>query len=128
MERATEFFVLVTGVVIGLSHILQARTWTELYAALSRQGRLGAFANGALHLVTGAAIVTGHGQVWSWPAAVLTLFGWALVVKGAVAFLVPDLALRSMTKAGAGSGWGFVVAGLALLAISGLAAYALWVG
>jgi hypothetical protein len=127
MERATEFFVLITGVVVGLSHILQARTWTELYAALARQGRLGAFANGALHLVTGAAIVTGHGQVWSWPAAVLTLLGWALVVKGAVAFLVPDLALRSM-KAGASSERGFVVAGLALLVISGLAAYALWVG
>jgi hypothetical protein len=127
MERATEFFVLVTGVVIGLSHILQAGTWTELYAALSRQGRLGAFANGALHLATGAAIVTGHGQVWSWPAAVLTLLGWALVIKGAVAFLAPDLALRSM-KAGAGSERGFVVAGFMLLVISGLAAYALWGG
>jgi hypothetical protein len=128
MERATQVFVLVTGAVIGLSHILQARTWTELFAALARQGRLGAFANGGLSLVAGAAIVAGHGTVWTGPAMALTLLGWALVAKGAVAFLAPDLALRSMTKAGAGSGRGFVAGGLILLGISGLAAYALWLG
>ena len=126
MERATELFVLITAVVISLSHILQARTWAELYAAMARQGRLGAFANGALSLAPGAAIVAGHGHVWSWPAAVLTLFGWALVIKSAVAFLAPELALRSMTQAGARSGRGFVVGGFVLLAISGVAAYALW--
>ena len=126
MERATEIFVLITGAVIGLSHIVQARAWAELYAALSRQGRLGAFANGALHLVAGAAIVAGHGTVWSWPAAVIAVLGWALVVKGAVTFLAPGLALRSMTQAGARSGRGFVVGGFVLLAISGVAAYALW--
>jgi hypothetical protein len=128
MERAVECFVMVTALVVGLSHILQARAWAALYAGLARQGAAGAFANGALHLGTGAAIVAGHGHVWSAPAAALTVLGWALVLKGAVCFLAPGWALRSMAAGGAGRGRGFVAAGALLVALGGVLAYVLWAG
>ena len=69
-----------------------------------------------------------HGTVWSGPGVVLTLLGWALVLKGAVCFLAPERALRSLAAAGAGSGRGFIAAGLLLAGVSGVLAYALWAG
>jgi hypothetical protein len=74
-------------------------------------------------LVTGAAIVAGHGS-WEWPGAVLTAFGWLLVVKGAACWPAPDNALRSMAR-GSESPRGFAIAGMAALAICGWACYCL---
>ena len=125
MERAIEWFVALTSLIIGASHILRAGAWVEVYGLLHRNGRPGAFANGALHLVPGAAVVAGHGA-WSWPGGVLTAFGWVLVVKGLICFLAPDWALRSMARAPSRSG--FVVAGVVLLVVGAWAGYCLWRG
>jgi hypothetical protein len=124
MERAIEWFMAVTAAVIGLSHLLRPRDWAEAYRQLHSCGRPGAFANGALHLVTGAAVVAGHGS-WAWPGAVLTGFAWLLIAKAALCFLAPELALRSMERGGR-SPRGFVVAGLLLLALAGWTGYCLW--
>jgi len=124
MERAVEWFVAVTGVVIGLSHLLRPNDWAEVFRQLHRLGRPGAFANGGPTLAAGAVVVAGHGS-WAWPGAVLTAFGWLLVAKGVVCFLAPDKALRSMER-GARSPRGFVAAGLLCLAIAGWAGYCLW--
>ena len=127
MERAVEWYALVTCVVVGLSHILQPRAWAEAFAALHRLGRPGAFATGGLNLAHGAVFVAAH-PVWSGPAAVLTLLGWALVLKGAVNFLAPGLALRGMARAGAFRAHQFAAGGLVLLALAGTLGYALWAG
>lgn len=127
MERAVEWFALVTSAVVGLSHILQPRAWAEAFAALHRLGRPGAFVNGSLNLVPGAVFVAAH-PVWSGPAVVLTLLGWGLVLKGAFNFLAPSLALRGMAKVGAFRGHQFAVAGLVLLALAGVLGYVLWAG
>lgn len=116
MERAVEWFIAVTGVVVGLSHLLRPSDWSEAFRQLHRCGRPGAFANGALSLVPGAALVAAH-RSWEWPGAVLTVFGWLLVVKAAVCFLAPEKALRSMERGGR-SPRGFVAAGLLLLGIA----------
>ena len=125
MERAAELYALVTCVVVGLSHVLQPRAWAEAFAAMHRAGRPGAFANGGLSLVPGAAFVATH-PVWSGPAVVLTILGWALVVKGALCLLAPGVALRGMGRAGAGSGREFVAGGVLLLAVAGVLGYVLW--
>ena len=124
MERAIEWFVVVTGAVVGSSHLLRPGDWAEAYRQLHRCGRPGAFVNGTLSLVAGAAVVAGHGS-WAWPGAVLTAFGWLLVAKAAVCFLAPDKALRSMERGGR-SPRGFVVGGLLLLAVAGWTWYCLW--
>jgi hypothetical protein len=123
MERAVEWFVALTSLVVGASHILRADAWVEVYRLLQRNGRPGAFANGALHLVPGAAVVAGHGA-WSWPGGVLTALGWLLVAKGLLCFLAPDLALRSMARAP--SRPGFVFGGVILLVTGAWAGYCLW--
>jgi hypothetical protein len=124
MEQAVEWFVAVTGVVIGLSHLLRPGDWAEAFRQLHGCGRPGAFANGALSLVVGAAVVAGH-RSWAWPGTALTVFGWLMVAKAAVCFLAPDRALRSMEQ-GSRSPQGFVAAGLLLLAIVGWTCYCLW--
>jgi hypothetical protein len=126
VERGVEWFVAVTALAVGASHLLRPGDWAEAFRLLHRCGRSGAFANGALSLAPGAAIVAGHGS-WAWPGAVLTGFGWLLVVKGVVCLLAPDKALRSMAQ-GAGSPRGFVLAGAICLAVGGWACYCLCLG
>jgi hypothetical protein len=123
VERAVEWFVAVSALAVGASHLLRPHDWAETFRQLHRCGRPGAFANGALSLAPGAMIVAGHGS-WSWPGAVLTGFGWLLVAKGLVCLLAPDKALRSMSH-GASAPRGFVVAGLLALALGGWACYCL---
>ncbi len=126
MERAVEWFVVVTGVPVGLSHLLRPADWADAFRRLHGCGRAGAFANGGLSLGVGAVIVAGHGS-WAWPGAILTGFGWLLVAKGTVCLLLPDQALRSMERGG-NRPHGFVPAGLLLLAVGGWAGYCLWLG
>jgi hypothetical protein len=126
MAQAVEWFVAITGLVIGASHLLRPADWAEAYGMLHRCGRPGAFVNGAVTLVPGALIVAGH-PYWRWPGALLTGFGWLLVAKAMVCFLAPPLALRSMRR-GSVSPRGFVVGGVAMLAIAGWACYCLFSG
>ena len=127
MERAAEWYALMTCLVVGFSHILHPAAWAEIFARQHRLGKPGAFANGGLSLVPGAALVAAH-PVWSGPALVLTLLGWCLVLKGAICLLAPSLALRSMGRGGAGDGREFQIGGLLLLAVAGVLVYVLWAG
>jgi hypothetical protein len=122
--EAVEWYIAITALVVGASHVVRPGDWAEAFRQLHRCGRPGAFVNGGLSLVTGAAIVAGHGS-WAWPGALLTGFGWLLVVKGLTGLLAPDAALRSMDR-GSASPRGFVVAGGASLALGGWACYCLW--
>src|SRR5262249_31546982 len=97
MEEAVEWFVAISALAVGASHIARPRDWTETFHQLHRCGRPGAFANGGLSLIPGAIIVAGHGS-WTWPGAVLTGFGWLLVVKGMICLVAPDKALQSMAR------------------------------
>ncbi len=124
MEQAVEWFVAITAFAVGLSHMLRPGEWADAFRRLHLLGTPGAFINGGLSLVPGAMIVGGHGS-WAWPGAVITGFGWLLVVKGAVCLVAPDVALRSMSR-GSESRRGFVVAGAAALVIGAWACYCLW--
>jgi hypothetical protein len=124
VEQAVEWFVAITSLVVGASHLLRPGDWAEAYRQLHRCGRPGAFVNGALSLVPGAVVLAGHPS-WVGPGAVLTGFGWLLVAKAVVCFLAPQRALWSMER-GSKSPRGFVVAGVALLAVGGWACYCLW--
>ena len=124
MERAAQWYALVTCVVVGLSHILHPRAWADVFAALYRLGKPRKFANGGLSLVPGVAFVAAH-PLWSGPPVVLTLFGWLPVLKGAICLLAPSIALRGMGKAGAGQGREFVGGGLLLMAIADILSYVL---
>src|SRR4051812_23204321 len=81
MERSVEVFAVIVFGVIGLSHVLQPEAWVEYFVLLRSKGRPGAFVDGFLHLPLAGAIVGFH-NVWSGIPVLLTLLGWALLIKG----------------------------------------------
>jgi hypothetical protein len=126
VERVVEWFVAITSLAVGASHVLRSRDWADAYRQLHALGRPGAFVNGGLSLAVGAAVTAGHGS-WEWPGAVITALGWLCVVKGVTCLLAPRLALRSMER-GSQSPRGFVAAGAVMMALGGWALYCLWRG
>jgi len=124
VEEAVEWYFAITALAVGASHVARPPDWAEAFRQLHRCGRPGAFANGLLSLIPGAALVAGHGS-WAWPGAVLTGFAWLMVAKGIGCLVMPDKALRSMAR-GAESPRAFVAAGMASLIVGGWACYCLW--
>jgi hypothetical protein len=118
MEQATQVFVAVSLLVIGLSHLLQPRAWVAYYQALAAQGAPGAFVEGFLCLTFGAIIVGFH-NVWHGPAVVVTLLGWAQILKGLGRFLTPQLGVRVMSRASFDRAWFFQLGGIFALLLSG---------
>lgn len=115
MVHTIEWFVAVTSLIIGLSHIVRARDWCELFRQLHARGNPGAFINGGLSLAAGAFIVAGH-PVWTGPRLVITVFGWMLIAKAAICLLLPQKGLHSMER-GSESPRSFVIAGIVALAL-----------
>lgn len=122
MERATEIFAAVNFVVIGLSHILQPRVWVDFFVMLRAHGRAGVFANGMLSLMVGSIIVAFH-NVWSGLAMVLTILGWAQVLKGLLSLTVPAIGLRTLARVSPDRAFEFVAAGAVALIIGLLQTY-----
>jgi len=122
MERATEIFVAVQCLVIGLSHLFRSRDWVEFFVWLRTKGAAGVFVNGFLSLGFGSVIVAFH-NVWHGLPAVLTVFGWAQVAKGVLCFLFPQLAMRSLARVSPDRAREFVVAGVVSLALSEVFGY-----
>ena len=90
-----------------------------------RQGRPGAFANGFLSLFTGTLIVAFH-NVWSGIPVALTLIGWAMVLKGAVVFIMPDWGLRSIARVRKENSRILILPGVVMIGIAVALGYSLW--
>ena len=122
MERAIEIFAAVQFLVIGLSHLLQPRVWVEFFTWLRGKGHAGVFANGFLSLTFGSLIVAFH-NVWTGLPIVLTLMGWAQVIKALVAFVMPQWGMRGLERVSYDRTRDFVVGGVVFLAMSALMLY-----
>lgn len=66
----------------------------------------------------GSIIVAFH-NVWHGPGVVLTLIGWAQLLKGVGRFVAPQLALRVMERMVPERSWQFRAGGVIALALSG---------
>jgi hypothetical protein len=126
MERSVEVFAIIVFGILGFSHILQPEAWAEFFVLLSSKRELGAFVDGLLNLPLGAIIVGFH-NTWSGMPLVLTLVGWALLVKSLIRFCAPKLALRVMARVSLERAWEFQVAGAGLVALASLVGYGLYV-
>ena len=122
MEKATEIFAAVFLSVIGLSHVAQPRAWVEFFVWLRGKGHAGVFVNGFLSLSFGSLIVAFH-NVWDGLPVLLTLLGWAQVLKGLVSFVAPQVALRGLARVSTERAWEFVVGGILALALSAVIWY-----
>ena len=118
MEQAIQVFAATSFLVIGLSHLSQPKSWVAFYQALAARGTPGVFIEGFLLLNFGAIIVAFH-NVWHGPSLVLTLIGWAQVLKGLGRFVAPQIGLRLMQRATPERAWQFQVGGVLALLLSG---------
>ena len=118
MEQAIQVFAAVGFLVIGLSHLGQPKAWVAFFQALAARGTAGVFLEGLLLLNFGAIIVAFH-DVWHGPAVVLTLIGWAQVLKGLSRLVAPQLGLRGLQRVTMERAWYFQVGGVFALGLSG---------
>ena len=122
MEREIQIFAAINLVVIGLSHVAQPRAWAEFFVALREKGDRGVFVVGFMSLAFGSLIVAFH-NVWSGLPIVLTILGWAQVLKGLVYFTFPSYGLRKLGFVDVERARIFVWPGLALLVMAALLGY-----
>jgi hypothetical protein len=116
MVRAIEIFALLSLGVVGLSHVTQPRAWKAFFEKLFGLGPMGALINGMMSLSFGAIIVAFH-DVWSGWAMIVTLLGWAQVLKGTLHLCVPGLGLRSMRLVEHHAERKFMAAGAVMMAV-----------
>ena len=121
-EYAAQVFLVINFGIIGLSHILLPRVWVEFFVMLRARGHVGVFLNGMLSLMVGSIIVSLH-NVWSGPAMLVTLIGWAQVIKGLVSLTVPSIGLNKMMRVSMERAYEFQVAGAVFLVLCAVIAY-----
>ena len=122
MERAIQLLAAVNFLVIGLSHITKPRAWAEFFLLIRSKGEAGSFVNGFLSLVIGSMVVGFH-NVWSGIPLLLTVFGWAQVLKSFLIFVVPGYGPRSLARVSLEKAFQFQIAGAVLLGLGGLLIY-----
>ena len=98
MQRFVELYVFLGFLVVGISHITMAAAWSDFFALLRSKGRAGVIANGLLALTFGSIVVAGH-NVWSGLAIVVTLIGWAQLLKAFLHLTIPGIGERSLQMA-----------------------------
>jgi hypothetical protein len=127
MERSVEILAVVLLGVIGLSHVVQPRAWADFFIFIRGKREVAAFIDGFLHLPV-AALIIGFHNVWSGIPAILTLLGWALLIKSLLRFCLPAHGLRMMAHVSVERAWEFQVAGAGLLFLAGLLGYGVYGG
>ena len=124
MEQAIQLYAAIGFLVIGLSHVAQPKGWVAFFQAHAARGVPGVFLEGFLLLNFGGVIVAFH-NLWSGPAMVLTIIGYAQLLKGLGRFVAPQVGLRVMQRVTLERAWHFQVGGALALLLSG---FLFWVG
>ena len=119
MEQAIQVFAIINLAVVGLSHIVQPRAWTEFFVGLREKGHAGVFVVAFMSLYFGSLIVAFH-NVWYGLPIVLTILGWAQVLKGFLYFTFPAYGLKKLGFVSMERSRMFIVPGVALLIMAGL--------
>jgi len=127
MERAIQVLMAIQCFVLGWSHVLQSAAWVEFFVWLRSKGRTGVFLNGLLSLTIGSLIVAFH-NVWQGLPVILTVFGWAQVVKASVGLILPSVSMRSFARVSPDRSVEFVWAGAVLLVLSAIFSWVAVVG
>ena len=110
MPRTIQLLACLEFLIIGLSHLVSPVPGFEFFIALRAKGDAGVFANAFLSLWFGSIIVVFH-NVWTgWPV-ILTVIGWAQVIKAAIGFVLPHVSMRSFNRVSLEKAWELQVAG-----------------
>jgi len=120
-----QFVVLVSCPVMGLSHIARPRMWVDFFNGLHAQGMRGVITRTFTFELWPAILIVSFHQVWHGPATVITIYGWLLTAKVALAMLVPETGLKSLALASKGP-QSFIIGGCLLVGIGACAGSALF--
>lgn len=119
-----QLVVLISSLVIGLSHVFQPALWGEYFADLRARGRAGLVSKVMQVELWPALLIVSLHQVWAGPAVVVTIYGWLLLLKVTVGLLLPSLGMASM-RIPERAPRSFVPAGVLMLLIGAAAGAAL---
>src|SRR2546423_5632254 len=122
MESAILILASIYFFVTGVSHIMQPRVWAQFFIDMHSKGKVGSFLNALLHFPLGVLIVSFH-NVWHGLPLILTLIGWGLVLKSFIYLVFPSHGVKMLAQVSVEKSWGFVVAGIFSVGISGLLVY-----
>jgi hypothetical protein len=125
MERAIQIYAVINFAVIGLSHVVQPRAWVAFFTWLRERGEAGVFATAFLSLIFGSLVVAFH-NVWSGIPVLLTLVGWAQVLKAFIYFTFPAYGLRKLQIPSAERPGLFVLPGVVFLVLAAALGYHVW--
>ena len=124
--RHVEALLAIPYLLMGASHIAQPGMWRAYFMRLHAEGAPALVTRTfTLELWPALLVVVFH-QVWTGPAAVVTVFGHALMAKIVLSMLVPGFGLRSLGMAEKGDA-GFRVGGLVLVGLGLLCVYLRWI-
>ena len=116
MQIAIEWLVALCFLVVGFSHILQPRAWAEFFIRFRAKGAVGSLELGLLHLPLALLIVAFH-NVWRGMPLLVTLLGWAQLLKSFLYLAFPRHGLRMLGYVSVEKSWRFVVGGLFSIAL-----------
>jgi hypothetical protein len=119
LESGVQVFAIIHLATMGASHILAHRAWAEFFIALREKGEAGVLVVGFLSLGFGSIVAAFH-PVWAGVPLVLTLIGWAQVLKGLIYMSAPGFGLRQLGRVSVERSRMFVVPGVILLGLAGL--------
>jgi hypothetical protein len=125
VERAIQIYAIINFVVIGISDALRPRAWVDFFVFLRERGEAGVFATAFLSLIFGSIIVAFH-NVWSGIPVVLTVIGWAQVLKALLYFAFPAYGLRKLQIPSYERASMFVLPGIIFLILAAVLGYHVW--
>lgn len=117
MERGVEIFAGINFVVMGISHIVAPAAWKEFFTVLHSKGVAGSIFNCLLSIGMGAFIVAFHPGFDGIVPSVLTIYGWASILKGTVYLIFPHLGVKSIGTPTRKEPKLFIIPGIVLLTL-----------
>jgi len=97
MEEAIAKIFSVGLLIVGLSHLLQAKRWAN-YLFDFVNSKSAPFIIGMLTLPVGLLIVVGHNK-WAFEIPVIiTFYGWGMVVKSSIYLLFPQIMVKVVPR------------------------------
>ena len=122
MESSIQIIAGVSFLVVGLSHVFRPRVWAQFFIDLRERGEVASFHVALMNLPLGTLIVAFH-NVWRGAGLVLTLIGWAYILKSLVYFVWPRHGLRMLARVSLERAWEFAAGGVPLAAYGGFLLY-----
>lgn len=96
MNETTQFLAQLMGpitFIVALSAGLKTREYMAWFKQIDQEEPY-VFLQGMIELTVGLAVVLNHNLWDSLPQAIISIFGWAMIVEGTLMLLISKLSLR----------------------------------